>query len=363
MQIDSVTLYAGRMPVKVLFSYGTLTAFDFLIVRLRAGAYEGLGEAMVPVPAGFPGYLSRLIDADAGLLDRLLPETFSEPLERIAYESVSMALHDLVARASRQSLAALLGAESVRELSLMPCIFPASPKEAGEQARAWRQRGFRYLKTKLSGAFDEDFGRIQAIRESAPDLVMLQADANGGYTGLTDAVRAVGVFGDAGLDLFEDPMAGGAEEYAELRRRCRGGRAKIMVDELARETGILEQALRCGAADAVNIHPDQPGSLTLVRKHIGMAGEFGIPVFIGGTGYTGIGSAVYWQLSAALLPGQPCGELGGFLDHGMPVGSALTGNAVKDGVMYFDSALHGSGAIFDYEAMKPFIASHATWRG
>ena len=355
MRIDEITLYAGQMPVKVLFSYGTMACFNFLILEIRSEDAVGYGESMTPVPVGFTDYLQGLIGADARRLDNLLPRSFTAPLVRIAHESVSIALHDLVARRAGLPLGTLLGGMAATEIPLMPCIFPQNPDEAGELAAKWRQCGFRHLKTKLLGRFSEDVARVKAIRAAVPDLVTLQGDANCGYQSLEVCVKVVKALEEAGLDIFEDPMAGLPEKYADLRRRLGGCRVKIMIDEFARTSKLLVRTLKANAADVVNIHPDQPGSLTAARRNIQLAQSFNVPVLLCGTGYTGIGSIAYQQLAAALLPGMPCGELGGFWDHGMPASSCTHHFPVKDGHITFDPAVPGTGAAFDEEAMRPYI--------
>ena len=76
--------------------------------------------------------------------------------------------------------------------------------------------------------------------------------------------------------------------------------------------------LQKGSADIIGIHPDQPGSMSRVIQHVHLAESFGVPAVIGGTGYTGIGTAAYQHITAAATPGGRCGELGGVFDHGMP---------------------------------------------
>lgn len=361
MKIEKITLYCGKMPVKVLFSYGTLPTFSFLIVNLSGGGLSGWGEAMVPLPESMAPFLKNLIGIDGNELDNLLPKTFESPLERIAYEGVSMALHDLAAREKGISVRKLLSPGAADSLALMPCAFPVNPQDAGLTAAKFAEQGFRHLKIKLIGDLQEDLQRIKAVRAAAPSLELLQADANCGYKTLDDACEAVKLFGDAGLDYFEDPLQGSPDDYRRLRERCRGGRAMVMIDEFARTPETLQDALERNAADIINVHPDQPGSFSTVRKQLAIARKFNVPLTIGGTGYTGIGSGAYWQLCAALLPESPCGELGGFFDHGMPVNSARMKHTMTNGVLHFDSASVGCGTDLDVEAITPYVEEVLTF--
>ncbi len=357
--ITSARVDWGRMPVKLRFSYGTIDAFDFQIVRLRAGDAEGIGEIVVPRHPFLDEVLAGLIGADARGLDALLPAV-TDGLERLVCEAVSIALHDLLGRISGLPLYVLLGGAAQTRVPLMPCIFPEDAGEAGQQARSWFERGHRFLKTKLIGDLAEDQARVEAIRAVAPAGATLQGDANEGYTTLDEALEAVERTGRAGLDVFEDPLKGDADAYAALRRRRSDDAARIMIDALARRTTDLADALRVGAADVVGIHPDQPGSLSRALRHVRLAQAFGVPVVVGGTGYTGIGTAAYQHLTAVATPGGPCGELGGAFDHGMPRSMARRPLPMADGFVTLPDA-PGMGIELDEQVLGEFATGRADW--
>ena len=346
------------MPVKLVFSYGTVSVFPFTIVRLRAGNVEGVGEVIVPRNEFLSGLLASLVGADARGLDALLPPQ-DDAVNRILCEAVSMALHDLVACATGVPLWKLLGGTESSTVPLMPCIFPKTPDEAKDRAAYFFSQGYRYLKTKLIGDYDEDLARIKAIRSTAPQGVVLQGDANCGYKTLPEARQAVDAFGAAGLDIFEDPLDGGADDYARLREEASG--AKVMVDALARQTCDLESVLQKHGADVIGIHPDQPGSLSCVARHVQLAKDAGIPVVIGGTGYTAVGSAAYQHLTSVLTPGGCCGELGGFFDHGMPRLLVKQPLPMNDGSVTLPHDVPGIGVELDEDALAEFCQGEQTW--
>lgn len=349
----------GKMPVKLLFSYGAVDAFDFQIVRLHAGDAEGLGEVLVPRHPFLDDVLAGLIGTDPRKLDALLP-VGTEGLDRIACEAISIALYDLVGHLSGLPMHVLLGGAPTTRVPLMPCIFPQNADDAGRLAASWFDRGHCHLKTKLIGDFAEDLARVEAIHAVAPEGAVLQGDANEGYTTLKEAQAAVERFGRAGLDIFEDPLQGDASAYAELRRRCADDRARIMIDALARTTADLVGSLRAGAADMVGIHPDQPGTLSHALLHAHLARSMNVPVVIGGTGYTGIGTAAYQHLTAVATPGGPCGELGGAFDHGMPHHMASASLPMKDGYVVLPDT-PGMGIQLDEEVLSAFATGHAEW--
>jgi len=357
--IDRVRLHRGKMPVDVSFSYGEVGAFDFTIVRLFAGGVEGIGEVVIAANDFLFQFLSSLVGCDARGLDALLPRTENDE-ERILCEAVSIALYDLVGRVSGLPLYALLGGATDLSVPLMPCIFPRGPEGAAEKAENFFSQGYRYLKTKLVGDLDEDAARVEAIRSVAPVGVRLQGDANEGYKALADACRAVERLAAAGLDVFEDPLEGGVEDYRKLREAASG--AKVMADKLSRRTDDLAAVLRAHAADVIGVHPDQPGSLGRALRHVRLAQSFGVPVVIGGTGYTGVGTAAYQHLAAVATPGGPCGELGGFFDHGMPRSLVKAPLPMKDGRVFVPDT-PGMGVELDEDALAEFETDRMEWGG
>lgn len=345
------------MPVQLTFSYGKVDHFPFLLVRLSAAGIEGAGEVLVPPNDFIRSFLPTLIGCDARQLDALLPSAKTDH-DRILCEAVSIALHDLVGRISGLPLHALLGGAQSNVVPLMPCIFPNNARETGEKARHFFQQGYRHLKTKLVGDLTDDLGRVKALRAVAPPGVVLQGDANEGYRTIADAQRAVEELGAAGLDVFEDPLKGGVSEYRTLRQKNRG--AKIMVDALARRTNDLLAVLQAGAADVIGIHPDQAGSLSRVMQHVRLAQAFDVPVVIGGTGYTAVGTAAYQHLTAVATPGGPCGELGGVFDHGMPCSLVKQPLPMRSGsVILPDSP--GTGVDVDETALAKYEQGSKAW--
>lgn len=357
--IQSVTLRWGKIPVDLRFSYGDLSEFDFTYIYLKAGGFVGVGEAVVSPRDAFAEFASSLVGKDARRLDSLLPTQACDFYVRVLCEAFSMAVHDLVGKISGLPVHSLLGGKKRNKVPLMPCIFPENPDDAAARAKMFFDQGFnRYLKTKLMGQLEEDAERVSAIRSVAPEGLILQGDANKGYKTVDDAKKAVRILGDKGLDIIEDPLSGGIDDYRSLCNSC-DGRAKIMVDELARETSSLIQVLRAGAAEVIGLHPDAPGSLTNALLNAKIAEAFGVPVVIGGTGYTGVGPAAYQHLTAVLASG-PCGELGGFYDHGMPAKFIESSLPTEDGLVTIPD-LPGLGVEVDNESLSRFEQGSKTW--
>ena len=348
--IDQIDLHWGKMPVDLHFSYGAVNEFAFTIVRLRAGDVEGTGEVMVTPDESILHKVEALLGRDARQLDSLLPTAATSDLERIFFEGVSIALYDLVGLVCGLPMHSLLGGKTRGTVILMPCTFPTSPQDAQDSARRFFDQGYTRLKVKLIGDLQEDRARVAAIRSVAPPQLVLQGDANEGYQTLESATQAVISLGEAGLNLFEDPLRGNVDDYRQLCQACRDSPAMVMVDALARRTSDLAQVLAAQAADIINIHPDQPGSLSKVIHHARMIQAFGVPVTIGGTGYTAVGAAAYQHVTSVVHDHGPCGEMGGFFDHHMPVNLVEQTLPMHDGAVTIPDT-PGHGVNLDMQAL------------
>ena len=91
-----------------------------------------------------------------------------------------------------------------------------------------------------------------------------------------------------------------------------------------------------------------------------MAQSFGVPVVIGGTGYASVGSAAYQHLTAAAVDDGPCGELGGFFDHGMPRNLVRQTLRVEDGSVEIPDG-PGLGVALDEDAVAEFEEGQRQW--
>lgn len=358
-RIDKIRTHCGQIPVRLVFSWGKEDYFPFLIIRLSNGEVEGLGEVVVPANDFLIELLPTLVGKDARQLDALLPRTTNDH-DRILCEAISMALYDLVSRASGLPFYALLGGITNNRVPLMPCIFPCDAEEARAKADGFFSQGYQSLKTKLLGDLDKDRTCIEAIRAVAPTDALLQADANCGYKELSEAARAVEELGAAGLDVFEDPLDGDADDYCRLRDSLAGRGAKVMVDVLARRTVDLMAVLQNGSADIIGIHPDQPGSISRVMQHVQLTEAFAVPAVIGGTGYTGIGSAAYQHITAVATPGGRCGELGGVFDHGMPRSLVKQTLPMDNGFVVLPDQ-PGLGVELDEASLSQFETDRKEW--
>ncbi len=314
LPITAVRMDWGEMPVTVRFSYGAPQTFPFTIVRLWSRDRCGIGEVLVPPSDALKEAAASLIGADGRHLDGLLRGCWDD-IPQYLREAFSIALYDLVGRAYSIPLHVLLGGAHRSSVPLMPCIFPESPEHAADRAKELAAQGFGSLKVKIFGDLDYDTQIIRGVRTALGADGYVQADANCGYEAVAASPEMLQKLAEAGLDTAEDLIDGTLDQYRSLRGESQ---VKIMLDKDARGLQDIGQILAADAADVINLHPDQQGSLSEAVARHSAAAAFDIPAVVGGTGYCGIGTAAYQQLAAVIGLAGPCGELGGAFDHGMP---------------------------------------------
>lgn len=298
------------MPCKVHLSEGSYTHYDSIFLGLRAGDVWGWGELVTSSKAdSLNEPVSTLLGKDAAKLDALLDPDGPNGFNALA----SQALHDLVSRILGVPLHVLLGGARRTRIPVMPCMFPEDPKDSAKLAASFVKQGYRAIKFKVYGTIDEDLANLRAIRAAIPADILLQADANCGYKDVKAfADMYLAEYAKAGLDIFEDPIAGTLAENAALRGKTK---VKIMADIAARSNDGVRDIIKAGAADIVNQHPNHQGGYTRSMLRANASELMGTPVWMGGTGYAGVGVGHWLQMAATRGLSMPSGEVGGWIDH------------------------------------------------
>lgn len=207
----------------------------------------------------------------------------------------------------------LLGGAARTRIPVMPSMFPESPDDAAQIAARFVGQGYQSIKFKVYGNIDEDLANLRAIRAAIPAAITVQADANRGYKDVHAFTNThLAAFASASLDIFEDPIDGTLADYAALRGKFK---VKIMVDIAARSNTGVREILTAGAADIVNQHPNHQGGYTRSLLRANACELMGTPVWMGGTGYSGVGIGHWLQMAATRGISLPSGELGGWIDH------------------------------------------------
>lgn len=290
----------------------TATHADSLLVEISDSDLTGWGEApqvWKVTGESLAGAQACVEGPIATALQGLGPDDLTEALRRVqnaatgnfgAKAAVDVALHDLAARRTGQTLQGFLGST----VSTVRTDVTLSAGDADSLAVAAKARiadGFDVLKIKVgTGDGLADFARVQRVRETVGPEPRIRLDANQGWTA-RDAVRAIRAMEDAGLDieLVEQPVpAADLEGMAWITDRVS---TPILADESVFGVRDLVAVIRHRAADMVNVKLAKCGGLAPARTLLELARAHGLGTVVGSMmeGPVGVGAA------AALVAAYP----------------------------------------------------------
>jgi L-alanine-DL-glutamate epimerase-like enolase superfamily enzyme len=226
--------------------------------------YPRYGESPDTVRAAIEG-VRGLVEAgaDRPALARALPGG-------AARNALDCALWDLEAKLAGVPAYVLAGLDRVAPATTCFTISLGAPDAMAAAAAKAAHRPI--LKVKLGGG-EEDDARIAAVRQAAPEAVLV-VDANEGWTAETLA-RRFAACEAAGVELVEQPLP--AADDAALE----GFDAPIPVcaDESAHGIEGLEQVAR--RYSAINVKLDKTGGLTAALGLVDAARARGLDVMVG----------------------------------------------------------------------------------
>ena len=258
-------------------AHGTSVVRQNVLVRIRAGELEGLGEA-APVrqhhetQAGVMEYLAdqRLPD-DPFLLEDLLESL--PPGSQAAKAAIDMALHDLQGRALGVPLYRLWGLNPARvpQTSFTLGLGPVAEVEAKARAAAAR---FSILKLKLDADEAGCLALVRAVRAAVDSRLV--ADANCAWT-VEQALRLIPALADLGLEWIEQPLA--EDDLEGLERLHQASTLPIFADEPVRTARDI--ARLAGRVDGVNIKVMKAGGLREAQRMIAVARAHDMQVMLG----------------------------------------------------------------------------------
>jgi o-succinylbenzoate synthase len=310
VKIEIVELRRIRLPLVSAFrtSFGTETARDVLLVRVRGTGPDGWGECVAMTE---PLYSSEYVDgAHAVTRDHLLPRlrsvTSSPTAEQVgpalhavkghpmAKAAVEMAVLDAELSERGRSLAAHLGAIHSSVPSGVSVGIMDSIPELLDAVGRYLDQGYVRIKLKIEPGWD--FEPVRAVRERFGDDVALQVDANTAYS-LSDAA-ALARLDSFGLLLIEQPLAeDDVAGHAALARRIH---TPVCLDESITSASVAADVIQRGACSIVNIKAGRVGGYLEAKRVHDVCAGLGVPVWCGGMLETGLGRAA--NLALAALP-------------------------------------------------------------
>ncbi|MEM7222319.1 MAG: mandelate racemase/muconate lactonizing enzyme family protein [Pseudomonadota bacterium] len=315
MKITAIRATPVNIPLEAPYhwSYGALPGFSKTIVEVESDqGVTGIGEAPSPGAAKLiaESFAERLIGRDpidiAGLERLCVPSSRGVQsvvdFETIgAFGGLDMALWDLRGKLWERPIYDLLGGK-VRDRIPFTDYFAYRLSQDGtggeETAEAVADYCLGLMETHGTTMFEgkvsdpepaQAIALVAALRERLGDRVMIRIDSNHAYS-LATARQLAPAFEELGVRNWEDPV-GSYEEMAVLARHTRIPFSSHNLD--------LPKAVALGAPHAIVGNVAGPGGFAQAARFVGACEAMAVDFWCY-SGDSGIGSAAYLQLCAAL---------------------------------------------------------------
>lgn len=315
MKIRSITATPVNIPfvAPYRFSYGAIASLTKTVIEVETvDGVVGLGECadgdraadVEAMGVGLTGLdVRRVEDARRSCVPGMAYSPWDNVLaKRRAFGGIEMAMWDARGKTEGVPLWHLLGGRCRDEIALTEyfAFRDPGPSHLGEStpvqiarfcAQMIEQHGARIFEGKLATV--DLATEIEMVREvrSAIGERELRLDANGGWV-LSTAKRAIKALRRYDVAWYEEPVES-YEEMAALRSVTGAGLSSHHVD--------LRRAVALGAPDAIVTNINELGGITGAVDFIRACARFDVG-FRFHSGETGVASAAYLQLSAALEP-------------------------------------------------------------
>lgn len=265
-------------------SRGTTEAVETVVVRIEDDS-ETVGIGAAAPSAYYDESADSVESVVPDLLDTIEGENPTRlqtheqrlrecaPDDAAARTAVSIALHDLVAKASEEPLYQRLGLAPERAPATSYTVAIDSPAGMASRAQQIRQSGYPILKVKLGS--DDDRARIDAIRTVAP-RARIRVDANGDWT-VEEAIEKVGWLANAGVEFVEQPVPG--DDIAGLQEVSEETVLPIAADESCVTAADVPTV--ADAADIVVVKLMKCGGIRPAISQIETARAHGLEVMVG----------------------------------------------------------------------------------
>ena len=262
-------------------AHGTSHARHNVLVRIRSGGYEGVGEA-APVRQHHEtqdsvlAYLAALPQDWTRLADPLMLEEILAALplgSQAARAAIDVALHDLAGKILGLPLYRFLGLNPDRAPQTSITIGIGSEDEVRANARSAAGR-FSILKLKLDGDLERSLTLVRVVRSVTS--ARLVADANCAWT-VEQALQIIPPLAELGLEWIEQPLP--EDDLAGLCRVRQVSSLPIFADEPVRTACDIPRLAGC--VDGVNIKVMKAGGVREALRMIAVARAHGLQVMLG----------------------------------------------------------------------------------
>jgi L-alanine-DL-glutamate epimerase-like enolase superfamily enzyme len=181
-----------------------------------------------------------------------------------------MACWDILGKATRQPVCALLGGRFGEDFHLYRAISQEAPDAMTSRVAEYRAQGYRRFQLKVGGDPGDDIARIRAVAAKLQPGDRLIADANTGWL-MHDAMRVVRAVRD--IDVYIEQPCLSYEECLSIRRHCDH---PFVLDEVIDSLDMLLRGHADRAMDVVNLKISKLGGLTKTRQARDLCVSLGI---------------------------------------------------------------------------------------
>jgi o-succinylbenzoate synthase len=330
--------YALRFSAPYVTARGQLERRELLLLRLRAGGVEGLGEAAPLLLRGgaslaeIAGELDQdcrpLLEGARVETEQLVSECAERGVSPQTLAAVELGLLDLAGKLSGRPVWRLLGAEHAQPVACNATLVAAQPAAVAAAARRWAKRGFGTFKLKLG--LDGDLDQVKAVREALGADARIRIDANGAWT----AERAIATLTELepqGIELAEQPVATLAE-MATVRAEVA---TPLAADESVSNAAEARAAVSARACDAATVKIAKVGGISAARAVIEE-----IPVYLSSALDGPIGIAAAAHLAQVM----PHDGFAAELAHGLATAELFADSIASSGLDVIDAAITPSSA-------------------
>ncbi|MFE0587987.1 MULTISPECIES: mandelate racemase/muconate lactonizing enzyme family protein [Pantoea] len=213
---------------------------------------------------------------------------------------LDMALHDLLAKRAKQSLAQWLGAAPcAASFATNQTLFWGSEAQMLQQAQGYVERGFTQLKLRTGVAdIATDLARLQRLRAEFGADISLAIDVNGQWT-LAQAQRAFPTLRELDLSYVEQPLA--VSDDAQLGQLSTFG-VPIMLDESLNSAAAIDRLIAADGALWGHLKLVKLGGIAPTLAAARRLQAAGVPFMIGQMNEGHAATAAALQLCRVLQP-------------------------------------------------------------
>jgi L-alanine-DL-glutamate epimerase-like enolase superfamily enzyme len=297
MKIEAVDFFYLSMPEVLDIGDGSQ---DALLVRVRAGDYEGWGECeAAPLPSIAAWCCPRSHSACKPVRDSVLGQPLNEisditRLSTLVHENsldllqadhtlsgIDIALWDLLGRRLEVPVWKLLGyRNSFPKTPYASQLFGDTPQETLEKARRSREDGYRAAKFGWGpfgrGSVEDDRAHLLAAREGLGNDAALLVDAGTiwGHDVEAAALRLPALTEVRALWLEEPFHTGALAAYKTLA--AQSGSVKLAGGEGSHNADLARQMMQHGGVGFIQIDTGRIGGISPAKQIADEAGALGV---------------------------------------------------------------------------------------